>query len=184
MYDLLYYVSYVLLTSVFQTVPRVWDTILITPFQCTVAWIFIPQNWSISTVSDGAKCTATTKTNHGRRLTRLDFLRAVRLESVTKMISFTFSHELSSDVLLIEMIKSFMCVEMPSLQRFTTQRWSPLVATSDSISPVWEEGGLQGEGDSVTSSVHIWAWSLHAAGNPLTGDDEWGGGPREQPKCI
>lgn len=37
---------------------------------------------------------------------------------------------------------------------------------------------------SVTSSVHIWAWSLHAAGNPLTGADEWGGGPRELPKCI
>lgn len=34
----------------------------------------------------------------------------------------------------------------------------------------------EGEVYSVTSSVHIWAWSLHAAGNPLTGADEWGGG--------
>lgn len=80
---------------------------------------------------------------------------------------------------------------------FTTRRCSPLVATSDSISPGWEEGGLEvvvdgwmvvedgGRGEySVTSSVHIWAWSLHAAGNPLTGADEWGGGPRELPKCI
>lgn len=27
------------------------------------------------------------------------------------------------------------------------QHWSPLVATSDSISTVWEEGGLEEEGD-------------------------------------
>lgn len=36
----------------------------------------------------------------------------------------------------------------------------------------------------VTSSVHVWALSLHAAGNPLTGGDEWGGGPSDPPKCI
>lgn len=46
------------------------------------------------------------------------------------------------------------------------------------------EAGRRRGGYSVTSSVHIWAWSLHAAGNPLTGADEWGGGPRELPKCI
>lgn len=44
-----------------------------------------------------------------------------------------------------------MWTEMPSLQCFTTQHWSPLVATSDSISPVWEEGGLEREGGGTPS---------------------------------
>lgn len=87
------------------------------------------------------------------------------------------------DSLLIEMINRY-CGEKhhhynvlpPNAGRHLLQRQTPSLLHGRRED--W------GGGDSVTSSVHIWAWSLHAAGNPLTGADEWGGGPRELPKCI
>lgn len=39
-------------------------------------------------------------------------------------------------------------------------------------------------GKPVISSVHIWSRRWHAAGNPLTGDNEWGGGLIGETECI
>lgn len=58
--------------------------------------------------------------------------------------SLRFSDQSHGVVLLVGVINSLMCKEMPPLRRSATQHWSPLVATSDSISPIWEEGCSEG----------------------------------------